>query len=79
MFEVLDNDSYEEASSITIDHRRDIQFFDEDFRTVIGIPCGAAPVRMQDHAVPDAVVTQIREMFGIAQGDHSITPIVDRN
>lgn len=32
----------EEASSITIDHKRDVQFYDEDVHTVLGIPCGAA-------------------------------------
>lgn len=67
----------EEASSITIDHKRDMQFFDEDVKLVIGIPCGTAPVRPPDHAVPEAVVTQIREMFGIGPGEHSILPIVE--
>ncbi|XBI30108.1 hypothetical protein VPH35_053935 [Triticum aestivum] len=42
----------EEASSITIDHKRDVQFYDEDVHTVVGIPCGAVPVRASPAAPP---------------------------
>ncbi|VAH10536.1 unnamed protein product [Triticum turgidum subsp. durum] len=67
----------EEASSITIDHKRDVQFYDEDVHTVLGIPCGAAPVRDAGHHVSEEVLTLIRGMFGIGPGEHSILPIVE--
>ena len=35
----------EEASPITIDHKRDTQFYDEDVKLVTRVPCGASPVR----------------------------------
>ncbi|XP_044408724.1 uncharacterized protein [Triticum aestivum] len=67
----------EEASCITIDHKRDVQFYDEDVHTVLGIPCGAAPVRDPGHHVSEEVLAQIRAMFGIGPGEHNILPIVE--
>ncbi|KAF6986103.1 hypothetical protein CFC21_003894 [Triticum aestivum] len=66
----------EEASSIITGYRRDIPFHDKDVETVLGIPCGGAPVQSEQHGVPENVIAAIRKTLGISESERDIGPVV---
>ncbi|KAF6997389.1 hypothetical protein CFC21_013609 [Triticum aestivum] len=66
----------EEASSIITGYRRDIPFHDKDVETVLGIPCGGAPVQSEQHGVPENVIAAVRKTLGISESERDIGPVV---